>query len=155
MPEVTFTMTIDTVSTTVTVYAIDVTETWTSEIKIFTYPEINKGGDTTSPPITKIIDLKRVTRAFDITGFLTADPDNNKSARQVYDNLNNMRLAGGKVTMTYDGSSFNGIFTKVTISTKSMDEPSDYANSTDKNYTNISKYDVKILFIEGDVRGQE
>ena len=121
----------------------------------------NNQGD--GPKEPKIVDLLRTTHQLLIKGHITSTAT--KTALEVKQDLVNIwkgaGATGGTASLTYDENAsasgntaatntnpISGYLEKVNFQNISMDEPDDF-DSAKENYTDVSKFEVAITFIEG------
>lgn len=147
---------------TVTVYGIEVNDSFDNKIFIITPPQstTNQADGSKAP---KIVDLLRVTHQLVIRGYLTGT--GSATALSVKRDLVNIwkggGAAGGAVTMTYDQaasatgntastttSSLTGYIEKLNFKDVPFDQPSDFESSPG-TYADQARYEVAITFIEG------
>ncbi len=143
---------------TVTVYARDIDDSFANKIFIITNP-ITSNNQTGGPLSPKIVDLLRLTRTIQISGFITPDPNSGKTANQIKKDLITIIaggvVAGGNITLTYDGlgrklatnadaTSISGYMEKLSFKEDPRDEPSNSSTITD-----YAKFSVQITFVEG------
>lgn len=148
--------------------AVEVSEDYTNKL-IVTIPNIlQESKQDGSLPDKKIIDLLWITHTFQIRGNIvgragtcsvlghndqtTCEADSGnwtsaaKTAKQVKDEIitifKGAETAGGSITMTYDGDTFNGYIEKMVVIEKTSDNP-------DSLTEDIAKYGIQITFIEG------
>jgi len=126
------------------VYADSVSEEYSNKLMILNIPQ-TAPNQASGAKKTKILDLLRITHQFVIKSVITEE--SSKTAKQIKNNLKSIAngggIAGGVVTMTYDGDSYEGYLEKIVI-TKEAD---DSANETSEQ---VRKYTLAITFVVGE-----
>jgi len=129
------------------VYAESVNEEYKNKLIILSNSQTGPNQASGSKP-TKILDLLRLTHQFVIKSVITAE--SGKTAKEVITNLKSIAngggIAGGVITMTYDGDSYEGYLEKIII-TKEADD------SVDETSEQVRKYTLAITFVVGTTTG--
>jgi hypothetical protein len=140
-----------------TVFSDTVAENLTNKLFYITPPQ-SKGNQGSGKKETKVVDLLRITHQFVIKGYIcgsaTTDTYPAKlsgaaqdlTAKQVKDYLKNIaeggETAGGTVTMTYDGDTYNGYIEKLNFVEKAID-------SIETSIKDAVWYEVSVTFVKG------
>ncbi len=147
---------------TITLGVQEVNDNYANKIFIIT-PAQSSTNQADGPKEAKVVDLLRVTHSMVIRAniFGTAS----KTATQVKQDLINIwkgaATVGGTIALTYDANArafgstdttanttINGYIEKVNFKEVSADEPDDFV-SAKENYTDISKFEITLTFLEG------
>ena len=119
-------------SPTVTIYTLKVEETRTKTLAVLAYPQSRQNWNA-GPKDTKILDLLRLTRRFNVDGLIIpADRTN----------INTLFQAGGVIRVVYNGTNYNANFEKLIFIEKADGEG---ASSQEPEH-----YEVRVTFIVGE-----
>ena len=147
---------------TVKLYTPEVNDNYASKIFIITPAQSSTNQDD-GPKEAKMVDLLRVTHSMVIRAHILGTAS--KTATQIKQDLVNIfkggGAVGGTVALTYDANArafgstattanttINGYIEKVNFKEVSADEPDDFV-SAKENYTDISKFEITLTFLEG------
>ena len=147
---------------TVTLGVQEVNDNYSNKIFIIS-PAQSDQNQPSGPKEAKVVDLLRVTHSMIIRAQIIGTAT--KTATQIKQDLVNIwkgsGSVGGTVTLTYDANakafgstattantSIEGYIEKVNFKETSSDEPDDFVSSKE-NYTDITKFEITLTFIEG------
>ena len=147
---------------TVTIHDIEINDNYDNKLFIIK-PAQTTSNQSSGSKSSKVVDLLRITHSILIRGYITGTAS--KTGIAVKQDLVNIWKGagtdGGTVSLTYDSnaSAFGdnsatdtnpilGFIEKVNFKDVSMDEPDDFV-SAKENYTDISKFEIDLTFIEG------
>jgi len=132
------------VSTVVTIDTTKMEQVLNNALTVLSFPSMPQEGDT--PKETKIIDLLRIERRYNVDGHITygkPSGDSSTTAKDRKDDLIAIFDANGIFTFTWEGSDKTGIMDKLTMN-KVFSDGLDPANDGEVGY------DVKFTIIEGE-----
>jgi hypothetical protein len=129
--------------TSVIIYATNIAENYTNKLFLIT-GAVTGQNQATGPTDNKIVDLLRVTHQIVIKGYLAGTAS--KTDKQVKDDLVSIfegaAIAGGEVTLVYDGDTRTGYLEKVTYVEKAAD-------SQDTSIRDHARYEIAVTFLVG------